>query len=415
MHTPPAARRAALLLAACAVLASCGLLTEPSVRLVTDRAELAAYVDRYNARQDAYRVELEYSEVPYQSVLDGVAADAVIGEWLATPQLMDRFDSTADIVKPGRIEPSWFYANLLAMGSRDGRPVLIPISFDLPTIVYSRPDLPAEAPSLLIPLDLLKSMSAAFNARGKTGMTAMGFSPLWNPDFLTSAAALFGARFRAGRGGLPAYDNEGLARAADFLRGWLATVNGGADNDHAFAEKNLVQPYYKLLEAKKILFSLLSFSDFFSLPEEKRRELDFRWLSNGTLIPALDDVLFAGVLRSGRNKRGAKAFLEWFFSQQNQKSFLEVAQSRRIGVFAVTNGFSSFKAINERDLPQKYPLLLGHIPPENLLLFPETLADNWVKVRDEAIRAWISDSASGVNVSPLDRRLDEWQKAMRKK
>jgi ABC-type glycerol-3-phosphate transport system substrate-binding protein len=381
---------------------------------VTDRAELAAYVERYNARQDAYKVELEYSEVPYQSVLDGVSADLVIGEWLATPQLMDRFDSTADIVKPGRIEPSWFYGSLLSMGTRDNRPVLIPISFDLPTIVYSRPDLPSDVPSLFMPLDLLRNMSSAFNSQGKGGAAALGFSPLWNLDFLSCAAALFGARLRAGRGGLPAYDSEGLVRTADFLRGWL-TANGGADQDRAFAEKNLVQPYYKLLDTKKILFSLLAFSDFFSLPEDKRRELDFRWLSNGTLIPALDDVLFAGVLRSGRNKRGAKAFLEWFFTPQNQRSLLEAAQSLRIGVFAVTNGFSSLKVINERDLPQKYPILVGHIPPENLLLFPETLPDNWVKVRDEVIRAWLSDAASGADVDPLDKKLDAWQKAMRKK
>jgi ABC-type glycerol-3-phosphate transport system substrate-binding protein len=415
MNRPFPRLLAVLALAAPALLASCGLLSEPSVKLLTDRAELAAYVERYNARQDSVRVELEYSEVPYQSVLDGRPADAVVGEWLSTPQLLDRFDSTADILKPGRIDPSWFYPGLLSMGSKDGRPVLIPISFDLPAVVFSRPDVKTELPALFMPLELMKSMSASFNTAGKTGIASMGFSPLWNQDFLTCASALFGARFRAGRGGLPAFDPEGVAKTLEYVRGWVTEVNGGFDQDSAFAQRNLVQPWYKLVSNRKVLFSLVPFSEFLAVPEDKRRDLDFRWLSSGSLIPALDDVLFAGVLRSGRNRKGAKAFLEWFFSQQNQRSFLDVSQARRIGVFAVTNGFSALKSVNERDLPQKYPVTLGHVPPENMLVFPETLADNWLKVRDEVIRGWFVDAISGKDTGTLEKRIDEWQKAMRKK
>jgi hypothetical protein len=414
MRIRRAVRAAALCAAAC-IIGACGLLSEPTVKLVTDRAELAAYVERFNARQDSYHVQVQYSESPAQSVLDGAAADIVVGEFLASPQLLDRFDSTADIIKPGRIEPSWFYPGLLSMGTKDTRPVLIPISFDLPAIVYSRPSLPTELPSLVIPLDLLRSLAAAFNSPGKTGMAAMGFSPLWNEEYLCAAAALFGARFRPGRGGLPAFDAEGIGKTREHVRGWLTQVNGSPEKDREFADRNLVQPYYKLLATQKILFALVPFADFFSLPEDKRRDLDFRWLSNGNLIPAMDNVLFAGVLRSGGNKRGAKAFLEWFFNLQNQRSFLEVAQSRRIGVFAVSNGFSALKAINDKDLPQKYPILPGHIPPENMLLFPETQADNWVKVRGEVILPWLAASAADTDTESLEKRIDLWQKALRKK
>ena len=37
--------------------------------------------------------------------------------------------------------------------------------------------------------------------------------------------------------------------------------------------------------------------------------VDFRWLSQDGLIPVADNVLFAGVLRSSRNKGGARAVL----------------------------------------------------------------------------------------------------------
>ena len=128
------------------------------------------------------------------------------------------------------------------------------------------------------------------------------------------------------------------------------------------------------MSTKKILFALVPFSDYFALPEEKRKDFDFRWLSNGTLIPAQDDVLFAGVLRSARDKSGARKFLQWFFSPQTQRSLLEVNQSRRIGVFGITDGFSSFKAINEKDLPAEIPHASGQDPRGGIARLPRNPA-----------------------------------------
>ena len=403
-------RIAALLLPL--ALCSCGLLQEQTVRLITDRPEMAAYVERFNARQTDVRVEIVYDEAPSQAALGGrVAGDVVIGQWLAGPAIMAKFDSLADIVKPARIDPAWFYSGLLAMGSRDNRPILLPLSFSLPAVVYYRPAVAAELPSLLLPLDTMRAMSRAFNVTGKNGFTAVGFSPLWNTQFLSHEALLLGARFRSGRNGQAIWDADALSRTAQLIRSWIVDVNGGAAADKAFADRTLVQPSAKLLSARKILFAPMPFAEYFALPEEKRRNLDFRWLSDGKSIPVEDDVLFAGVLRSARNKGGARAFLEWFFSPQTQRSLLDVNQSRRIGVFCIADGFSSFKSINEKDLPQKYPLLLGRIPPEGLLVFPETLPDDWPAVRDEVILPWLSRAGAGEEQQTLDKALGEWRTA----
>jgi len=405
-----------LLLAVNLSLAGCGIIPEPAVQLVTDRPEMAAYVDRYNAMQSDVRVEIVYEEVPFQGVLDGKQGDVVIGEWLASPAIMNRFDSLVDLVKPGKIDPSWFYAGLLSMGSRDNRPVLIPISFSLPAVVFYKPALQSELPSMFMPLDLLRTKSGVFTAVDKNGsLSAAGFSPLWYPEFLSASARLFGAHFHPGRNGLPAWDSEKLSKAVDFSRSWIADVNGGPAADKAFSGRVLAQPWYKLLSTKKTLFALVPFRDFFALPEEKRRDLDFRWLSQGTSIPAMDDALFAGVLRSSRNKRGARAFLEWFCTLSVQRSLLEVNQSRRIGVFGISNGFSSLKSINEKDLPLKHPLLLGHIPSENMLIFPDPLPDNWLKVRDEVILPWMGRAAGAEEDQPLEKRLEEWLAAQKKR
>lgn len=380
------------------------------MKLITDRPEIAAYVERFNARQTDVRVEITYDEAPSRAVLAGrVAGDVVIAQWLASPAIMAKFDSLADVVKPSRIDPGWFYPGLLAMGSRDNRPILLPLSFSLPAIVYYRTSFSADLPNLALPLDTMRAMGGAFNAAGKNGPTAIGFSPLWNDQFLFDAALLLGVRFRPGRNGQAVWDADALSRTVQLVRSWIGETNGGAAVDKAFADRTLVQPSAKLLSSKKILFALMPFSDYFSFPEEKRRNFDFRWLSDGKTIPVEEDVLFAGVLRSARNKRGARAFLEWFFSPQTQRSLLEVNQSRRIGVFCIANGFSSFKAINEKDLPQRYPLLLGRIPPESLLVFPDTLPDNWPAVRDEVIAPWLSQAVAGLERQTLEKALSDWR------
>ena len=405
----------ALAASVCALLAGCGLGLEPTVQLVTNRAEMAAYVDRFNAVQSEVKVEIAYQETPAQAVLDGVTGDIVIGEWLASPSVMDRMDGLGDIVKPGKIDPAWFYSRLLAMGSRDNRPVLVPLSFSLPAVVYTRQ--PADLPTMFMPLDTLRAMSKAYNKTSKAGaLINVGFSPAWSPDFLTATALLFGARVRPGRNGLPSWDESSLRKTVDFVASWITDVNGGPADDVFFTRYVLNQPWawHKLLaDPARALFGFASFTDFFALPEEERRDLDFRWLSQDGVIPVLDNVLFAGIQRSSRDKGGARAFLQWFCSLGVQQSLITVNQSRRIGVFGITNGFSALKNINEKDLPLKYPLLLGHIPQENLLSFPETLPDSWLKVRD-VIHPWIIATAKGQETETLQKKLEEWQNSQKK-
>jgi hypothetical protein len=173
----PALRTMTSVLAAVslALLAGCGLGLETPLRLVTNRAEMAAYVDRFNSLQSDLNVEISYQESPAQAVLDGVAGDVVIGEWLASPAVMDRLEGLGDVVKPGKIGPSWFYARLLAMGSRDNRPMLVPISFSLPALVYGRQN--QDLPAMLLQLDTLQSMSKAFNRTGKGGVVTNSARP----------------------------------------------------------------------------------------------------------------------------------------------------------------------------------------------------------------------------------------------
>jgi hypothetical protein len=413
----------ALALLGCALpfLVGCGLGLDPVVQLVTNRPEMAAYVDRFNSIQSDVKVEIAYQETPYQAVLDGVSGDLVIGDSLATPGIMDRMDGVGDLVKPGgKIDSTQFYQRLLAMGSRDNRPVLIPLSFSLPAIVYRRQPADSDIPAMFMPLDVLQTRGKAFNTTDKSGtLTAVGFSPLWNTDFLISTALLLGAKVGARRNGMPQWDEAGLRKTVDSIHAWTAVTNGSADADTAFASRVSVQPWFKRLSSGVTRFEQASFTDLAALPEEERRDFDFRWLAQTvstateSVVPVLDDVLFIGVLRSSRNKGGARAFLQWFCTVPVQQSLLELNHTQRVGVFGITNGFSALKAINEKDLPRWYPILLGHVPLENFLLFPETLPDNWAKIRDGVIVPWVLDAAKG-SPQTLETRLNEWLEAQKK-
>jgi ABC-type glycerol-3-phosphate transport system substrate-binding protein len=404
-------RRLASLLAAALALAGCGLLPESTVRLATSRPEVAAYVERYNTRQTEFRVEVRWRESPAQAVLDGESFDVVIGEELVTASVMDRLESLGDIVKPGRLDPAGFYPGLVSMASRDNRPLAVPLSFDLPAMVFLRGALPQDLPAQLIDIESVRSLARPVNAIGKGGgLSAVGFSPLWDREFLLLSARLFGARPRAGRGGALVWDAEGLQAGVDFARSWVVEDNGGAALDRAFAARNLVQPWERLLASRKILFALMPFTEFLALPEEKRRDLDFRWLSHGNAVPVRDTVLFAGVPRAARNKRGAKAFIEWFASPATQRELLEVNRSQRLGVFGVTSGFPALTALNEKDLAQLHPSLLGRVPAAGLLSFPDPLPSGWARMRDEAVLPWLERAASGEESGSLGDALLAWER-----
>lgn len=396
------------------LLAGCGLLPDPAVRLATSRPEIAAYAERYNARQNEFRVEVRWRESPARAVLDDEGFDVVIGEELAAASVMDRLESLGDIIKPGRLDPAGFYPGLLAMGSRDNRPFAVPLSFDLPAMVFLRGALPDDLPSLTIELETVRSLARGVNAIGKGGgLATVGFSPLWNPEFLLLAARLFGARPRAGRGGVLGWDPQGLQASVEFTRSWIAEDNGGAALDRAFAERNLVQPWERLLASRKILFALMPFTEFLALPEEVRRDLDYRWLARAGAIPVRDTVLFAAVPRAARNKRGAKAFLEWFAGPATQREMAEVNRSLRLGAFGVTSGFPALVALNEKDLPQLHPSLLGRVPAPALLAFPEPLPSGWSRLRDRALLPWLEQSAAGTAAGSLEDAIAAWQRAER--
>ncbi len=389
---------------AAAVLSGCGYFGRPTVTLYTDRAEFAAYSETFNVSQDEFLVEIAYRSNPIEGMLNKeYNPDLIICPGLSDPKLLELFEPLSSLFSDGRIDSKAFYQDLLSLGRREKTQYILPLNFDLPTVVSQSGSFEHEASNLLISLDSMRKLASDYNETEKEQLRREGFSPLWNEDFLYATALLFNADFRTDGASSIKWNPEGLAEAIEYLQSWIFEVNGGYETDRDFTEKYFKMPEYRLLEDRRILFYFTDMKSFQRIPQDKREDLEFRWLSRDGKIHVLENVLFVGIPRSGRNKKGAKLFLEWIFTPQVQMKIMKINQFKRLlGVFGIANGFSSLVEVNEKALPkpQFYPLFLGHIPSSEMLSFPSRLPYDWHAFKNETVKPWLRDTIIDPAKSP---------------
>jgi hypothetical protein len=387
-------KRALLPLALLAIaLGGCALLQRQPLVLVTDRAEVASYVEYFNSRRPDLQVVLRYRESPVEALARNEGADLVVGQGLSGSATARSLDSLEDLFRYGRLRRQDFYAPILASGAPEHRQVLLPLSFSLPAMLFLPYNLREPAPNLALTLDYLRTQGGQFNQSVRGGLVRLGFSPLWDNGFLFLAAELRGARFHENAGGGLGWNEGGLQEAVKFLRDWVVVTNGGAEAEEAFRVKYLYQPLGRLLDEKRILFYLSSSGELLRALVDQKEEADFRWLAGAEKILVSEDVLFVGIPSTSGRKKAAREFLTWLFQPETQKQLLEVGRRQRLGFFGIAGGFSSLKSVNERDFPQYYPRLIGRIPPEELLYAPGPLPAAWSEIKDQVLLPWLRQAA----------------------
>ncbi len=397
-------RRCLFLIWLSCCLAGCLDLNESRIVLCTNRAEFAAYMEIFNAATDDLKVEILYRPEPVDVLADKKSLpDLIIGEWLADPALTDMFEPLDALFEEKRIDADSFYADLLHLGRHDEKQYLLPLNFDLPAVVFRSEVRQGSANNLTLSLDTIRRMAADFNFEEQGLFKQIGFSPLWNQELLYYTARLFGADIRADAEATLRWEQKNLERTAAFLQSWLSETGNSRDREARFRATYMTIPENRLLEERRILFFLTDTKSFFSIPQEKRENLDFRWLSRNGRIPVLDNVLFAGIPRGADNVTGALELLSWLFQHDTQTRLMRINHFKRLqGTYGVAGGFSALTVINERDLPQPdhYPLLLGHIPSSEMLLFPPLLPRNWRNLKQDVIIPWLLGAASEGKVKP---------------
>jgi ABC-type glycerol-3-phosphate transport system substrate-binding protein len=384
--------------------------------LWTDRSDFAIYVDYFNSAQDFYKVEVRYFESLAQELTrTSVYPDIVAGSWLKSAATRSLFLPLEKLFKNETLSAEAFYPRLLALGRIEDRQYLLPVAFNIPALIFARENGSLLSNPFTIGLEEMKELGREFNAEINGTYTRMGFSPAWDDEFLFIAARLFNTDFQ--EASPLAWNMPALSEATGYLRNWIGEANGSVRQLEDFTFKYFFEPPAKLVLSGRILFAYMESDEFFTLAEDRRSSLDFRWIAERNSIPVQEDTVYYGICKNGPSQKAAEAFTGWFFQMETQRRLLELSRNKRMNetFFGICGGFSALRAVTEQIFPRFYPGLLGHMPPEEFLSPPNVLPRNWNSLKERVILPYLHDairSEDGDGV-PLERRIGDWSRLNR--
>ncbi|MDR0383084.1 MAG: hypothetical protein LBH50_03770 [Spirochaetaceae bacterium] len=391
------------------LLFSCEKFGNGEAVLLTDRPEFAFYANLFNMTQDKYKIEVVYkSDAADFFYRDNARPDIIAGSWLKSASTLKLWQSLDFLFRQNSELEESFYPSLLALGRFDKKQRLLPVSFNLPVIIFSETNSHLISDPFTIEPEEIKTLGKDFNEESDSVFTRVGFSPLWNGNFLFEIAVLFNAAFR--EDSPLEWDEDALSRAVNYIRGWIEDTNGGVKAEDDFYFKYFFDTPSKLVGNARILFAYAESSKFFMTPDEMRESLDFRMLSGDGLVPVIENAVYYGLNRNGRAKQAAKAFTVWFFNEETQMLLLKESVKNRLSdtIFGISNGFSAMRTVNETIFPLYYPSLLGHIPPADLLAAPNILPKNWTELKERVVIPYLLAASRGENTPSLKQRLNDW-------
>ncbi|MDR1318782.1 MAG: extracellular solute-binding protein [Treponema sp.] len=380
--------------------------------LWTDRPEFALYGEYFNAAQDQYKIETRYFDSLAQKLVEGGEyADIVAGRWLKSSSTRALFRPLDSYLGESSIPKSAFYPKLLAMGNIDGKQYLLPVSFNAPALIFAREKGELLSNPFTVGFEEMKKLGKDFNVERGGVYTRMGFSPAWDDNFLYITADLFNVSFR--EASPLAWDSSALDRAMSFVYDWTHEVNTDIQAEEDFTFKYFYTPPEKLVLSERVFFSYMKSDDLFTLAEERRNNLDFRWIAERNTIPLTEGSIYLGIPKKGKSKKAAAAFIRWFFKPDTQRLLLEYSRDNRMleTTFGIGGGFSALRVATEQIYPQFYPGLLGHMPPEDFLSPANILPRNWTNLKERIILPYLNDRArhaSRDEIRPLERRISDW-------
>jgi ABC-type glycerol-3-phosphate transport system substrate-binding protein len=396
---------------------SCGLGSSNRLVLWTDRSEFALYGEYFNASQDKYKVEVLYFESPaYRLTEMDEYPDIVAASWLKSASVRSFFKPLDNVFKKDGLNRSDFYPKLLSQGVIEGRQYILPVNYNIPAMIFSRESRNPPSNPFTIEMEEIKEKSKTFNVVSNGVYSRMGFSLSSNDEFMFATAILFGAAFR--EASPIAWESQALEQSITWVQRWIEEANTSIQVEDDFAFKYFYDPPDKLVNSGRILFTFMDSSSFFTLSEERRTNLDFRWISANDRIPLDEGGVYYGIHKKTKAQKAANAFTKWFFTAETQKLLLETSKINRLheSSFGIAGGFSAMKTVTEQVFPQFYPNLLGRMPPESYLSPPNILPRNWMSIKERVILPYLRDRirhSTREEVRTLERRISDWYRLNR--
>ena len=380
--------------------------------LWTDKSEFAFYSRYFNKMQDQYKIEIQFYDSPAQKLKESDAhPDIVAGSWLKNASTRNFIKPLDSFFQDDTLSKDDFYDKLLSMGNFDEKQYLLPVSFNAPVVIFSRSNADLLSNPFTIGFEEMKELGISYNDSARGVFTKMGFSPLWDDNFIFLTAELTNVSFRENE---PLdWNNELLEKAMNFVYDWTIEANGSIQAVEDFTFKYFYSPPAKLVLDERILFTSTGSDSYFTLEEDQRNKIDFRWLSEGDNIPLDERSIYLGLTKKGRAVNAANAFIKWFFNDDTQRFLLEESRKYRImdTSFGICGGFSALRPVTEKVFPQFYPNLLGHMPPEDFLSPSDILPEDWPVLKERVILPYLRERSRKPNddgVYPLENRILDW-------
>jgi ABC-type glycerol-3-phosphate transport system substrate-binding protein len=387
-----------------------------TAQIWTDRSEFALYGELFNAAQNKYKIAVKYVEFPVTELNKQNRPDIIVASWLKSASTGSNFKSLDNLFGTKKLSRSNFYPKILSVGRIDRNQYLLPVSFNIPALIFSANKGQSLSNQFTIDFDEIKKLSKEYNTISHGVYTRMGFSPLWNDDFLLSTAILYGASFKEAN---PlAWDSSALEKSMTFINNWTNEINTGAQAVDDFTFRYSFEPPEKLIQSGRILFSYMESDDLFLLSDESKSQLDFRWVMEQSKIMVTEDLVYLGIPKRVNSKSAAKAFIIWFFNVENQRRILEYSRANRINenIFGICGGFSSLGPVTEQVYPLFYPELLGRMPPSEYFTSANILPANWLTLKERVVMPYLNDRArkeSADEAYSLERRIADWMRMNR--
>ena len=384
----------------------------------TSCREFAQYIELFNRQHKDNCAILVYKDNPALSLppaKDENPPDIIVGSWLRTDSPQKNFKSLEYLFDVKKLTSDIFYPQLLESGKRKDIQYLLPVSFNLPAIIFSSDNKELIPDSYVLSLEQVRETASAFNAKNKKEVyTKIGFTPLGNNDFLYLVAKMKGADFREEKGEL-VNQQQGLQNAVSFLNEWVNGDNTSAQIEEDFTFKYLFMPYYRQVSSGRTLFAYTSSDNLFKTLNEQELHIDYRWLVEDKKIFIEDSNMMMGIYKKARNQVGATEFINWFFQSENQRKILETKEKMNLetDMFGIAGGFSALRDVTEHILPVYYNQLLTNLPPDEMLTVPQMLPARWESYRTLVVEPYIKDSitASSEEAAPVFQDyVKEWRK-----
>jgi ABC-type glycerol-3-phosphate transport system substrate-binding protein len=397
----------------------CGKDKIRRVAIWTNCQEFAPYIELFNKTHTDIKILLYYKENPaniLQRGTDEKQPDIIAGPWLRTEKTTHYFHPLYNLFDRNNFPVSAFYPQLLDAGKVNHTQYLLPVSFNLPAVIFSTTNQEQIGDSYMISLDQIKKAGAAFNRKNKDGLSysRIGFTPQSTAEFLYLTAKLKDAQFHKTKTAF-AWNQDNLSSAVSYIHSWTKTFNTSAQTENDFAYKYLSMPSYRQVTTGRCLFSYIKSDQLFILSSEQTEGIDYRWIEQDKKIPIEDSLIMIGITKKSRNKEEAKIFIKWFLNANTQHDILEHKAKMKLDTdtFGIAGGFSSLKEVNEHILPMYYTMLLSNIPQAETLKIPEKLPPRWDSIRDHVVKPYLKQACSAEKpdtVERLEDRLTDWTK-----